>query len=113
MVKEAVETKAFEILKIESLNAVVKDTTETLRNLGIDPSENATLEEKLKAVVTDLGITNECHGFVIDGDMAMNMVDYFKKERLGSRSVRSNLKLFWHDFDFERRVPINLCRMTS
>ena len=114
MVDNAVTTEAFKILKNESLNATIEDVTEALQNLKIDSSSNTALEDKLKAALRNLGITNKCSGFVIDGDMAINMVDYFKKKkRPGSRSVRSNLKFYWHDFDFVRRVPINSCRMTS
>ena len=111
MVEDAVTTKAFEILKKEGGKATVENITEALRDLKIDSS--ATWENDLTIALQDLNITNKCHGFVIDGDMAIKMADYFNKEHPGSRSVRWNLKLCWHNFDCVLRVPISSCRMTS
>jgi hypothetical protein len=34
----------------------------------------------LLIALQDLNIMNKCHGFVIDGDMATKMADYFNKE---------------------------------
>ena len=113
MVEDAVTTKAFGILKTEGGNATVENITEALQDLNIDSSAKATWESKLTAALHDLGITDKCRGFVIDGDMAIKMAEYFDKEHPGSRSVRSSLKLFWHDSDYVCRVPISSCRMTS
>ena len=71
MVEDPVLTTAFEILKNED--------------------GNATIEDKLEVALRDLGITDKCHGFVIDGDMAIKMADHFNKEHPGSRSVGWNL----------------------
>ena len=88
MVENAVTTEAFEILKNEGWNTTVEDITEALQDLKFDSSTKAALEDKFTAALLSLGITDKCHGFVIDGDMAIKMADYFKKEHLGSRSVR-------------------------
>ena len=87
MVEDAVTTKAFEIMRNKGGNATIEDMTD-LRDLKFDSSSRATLEDRLTAALLDLGITDKCRGFVIDGDMAMKMADYFKEEHLGSRSVR-------------------------
>ena len=91
IVEDAVTTKAFEILKNDGGNATVENITAALQNLKIDSSASSakdTWEKKLTAVLQDLGTTDECHGFVIDGDMATKMADYFNKEYLSSRKVR-------------------------
>ena len=98
MVEDAVTTNAFRILKREDWNATVEDVTvdginKVLRDLKIDSFTKATSEDKLTAALHDLEITDKCHGFVIDGDMATKMTDYFNKEHPGSRSVRWILKL--------------------
>ena len=90
MMEDAVTTKAFGILKEEGWNTTVEGMTEELQKLKIDSSAKATWENKLIASLHDLGVTDKCHGFVIDGDMAINMVDYFNEEHPGSRSVRCN-----------------------
>ena len=51
------------------------------------------------------GITDKCLSFIIDGGLAIKMIDYFNKEHPGSHSVRWNLELSWNYFDFVRRVP--------
>ena len=93
MVDDAVTTKAFEILKNQGWNTTVDDITEALQELEIDSSTKATWENKLTAALHDLRIMDKCHGFVIDGDMAINMTDYFNKKHPGSRSVRWNSTL--------------------
>jgi hypothetical protein len=105
--------QAFGILKNEGQNATVEGITKALQVLKIDSSVKATLEDKLTAALHDLGITDKCLGFVIDGDMAIKIDDYFNKEHPGSRSVRWNSELCWNDFDCVRRVPMSSCRMTS
>ena len=57
-----------------------------LQELKIGSS--ATWENKLVAILRDLGITDMCHGFVIDGDMAIKIPDYFKQKHHDSHSVR-------------------------
>ena len=99
MVEDPVVTKAFEILKNDDGNTTIKDVTDALQDLKIDPSTKATFEDKLKNALGDLGITEKCHGFVIDGDMAIKMADYFNKQHPGSRSVRWNFKFCYHGFD--------------
>ena len=90
MMEDAVTTKAFGILK-EGWNATIEDMTEELQKLKIDSSANVTWENKLIASLHDLGVMDKCHGFVIDGDMAIKMADYFDEEQhLGSRLVRWN-----------------------
>ena len=113
MLEDPVTTEPFGILKNKGENATVEDITKALQDLKIDSSTKATWENKLTAALHDLGITDKCYGFVIDGDMATKMADYFNKEHPGTRLVRWNLKCCWHDFDCVRRVPINSCRMTS
>ena len=113
MMENAVTTQAFGILKEEGWNATVEGMTEELQKLKIDSSAKATWENKLTASLHDLGVTDKCHGFVIDGDMAIKMVDYFNEEHPGSRSVRLNLTLCWHIFDFVRRAPMSSCRTAS
>ena len=90
MVEDAVTTQAFGILKREDWNyARIEDTTEALQHLNFDSSTTtkATWENRLMAALHDLGITNKCHGFVIDGDMAIKLADYFNREHPDSRSV--------------------------
>ena len=87
MMENAVTTEAFEILKNHGWNATIGDITEVLQELKIDSSAKATWENKLTAALHDLNITNKCHSFVIDGDMAIKIADYFNKEHLGSRLV--------------------------
>ena len=100
MMEDAVTTKAFRILKKEGENATVENITEALQDLKIDSSSNATWEDKLSAALLELGISDKCQGFVIDGDMAIKMSDdYFKKDHPGFRSVRRYLKLCWHTSD--------------
>ena len=111
MVEDAVTTKAFGILKTEGGNATVENITEALQDLNI--SAKATWESRLTTALHDLGITDKCRGFVIDGDMAIKMAEYFDKEHPGFRSVRWSWKLLWHDSDCVCRVPISSCRMTS
>jgi len=86
MVDDAVTTQAFGILKNGGQNATVEGITKALQVLKIDSSVKATLEDKLTAALHDLGITDKCLGFVIDGDMAIKIDDYFNKEHPGSRS---------------------------
>ena len=93
MVEDPVLTAPFKIMKNEDGNTTIKDVTDALQDLTIDSSTKATFEDKLKNALRDLGITEKCHGFVIDGDMAIKMADYFNKEHPGSRSVRWTLKL--------------------
>ena len=113
MVEDPVLTTAFEILKNEDGNATIGDMAEALQNLKIDSSTKATLEDRLKDALRDLGITDKCHGFVIDGDMAIKIADYFNKEHSGSHSVRWNFKFCYHGSDCMCRVHIRSCRMTS
>ena len=93
MVDDAVTTQAFGILKTEGQNVTVEGIAEALQALKTDSSVKATLEDKLTAALHDLGITDKCLGFVIDGDMAIKMDDYFNKEHPGSLSVRWSLEL--------------------
>jgi hypothetical protein len=94
MVEDAVTTKAFKILKNEGWNATVENIavddgiSKVLQYLKLDSSTKAASEDKLTAALHDLEITDKCCGFVIDGDMATKMTDYFNKEHPGSRSVR-------------------------
>jgi hypothetical protein len=93
MVEDAVQTDPFEILKNESWNKSVEDITEVLKDLKFDSSTKVGLEDKLNDTLFRLGITDMCQGFVIDGDLAIKMADYFNKAHPGSRSVRWNLAL--------------------
>jgi hypothetical protein len=97
MVEDAVTTEAFGILKKEGGKATAENITKALQELKIDSSAKVTWENELTIALQDLNITNKCHGFVIDGDMAIKMTDYFNKEHPGSRSVRWNLKLCWYN----------------
>ena len=67
MLDRGVKTKAFEVINLGK-NVMVDDITKKLEELNIDSS--ATWENKLVATLRDLGITDKCHDFVIDGDMA-------------------------------------------
>ena len=94
MIDDAVTTEGFGILKKEGSMRTVESITTALQGLKIDSSTRATWEKKLTDALHDLNITNKCHGFVIDGDMAIKLADYFNREHPGSRSVCWNLKLF-------------------
>ena len=87
----------------------MKAITTMFEELKINPS--STWEHKLDAALRRLGITDQCHGFVIDGDMAIKMTDYFDREHVGSRSVRQDLKLCWHHSDCVCRALMSLCQM--
>ena len=93
MVEDAITTKAFGIVKKEDWNTTVEDITKALQDLKIDSSAKATWEDKLTAALRKLRITDKCHGFLIDGDMAIKMTDYFNKEHPGSCSVRWNVSV--------------------
>ena len=91
MMDKAVKTEPFEIIEKQEEDATVEGITKMLEKLEIQPS--AAWEPSLKATLRRLSITDQCRGFVIDGDMAIKMADYFDKKHDGSRSVRWNLKL--------------------
>ena len=87
MVDEAVKTKLFEIIKTDTKqDDDATDIAEMFKALKINPS--TTWDGKLLATLKDLGISNMCRGFLIDGDMAIKMAGYFDGERNDSRSVR-------------------------
>jgi hypothetical protein len=87
MLDEAVKTEVFDIIKTDTKQD--DDDTDIAKIFGalkITPS--ATWDVQLLATLKDLDITDKCRGFLIDGDMAIKMGDYFDEERNGSRSVR-------------------------
>ena len=43
--------------------------------------------KKLQKAVKDVGLSEGCHGIVIDGDMAASLEDYFTPRETGERSV--------------------------
>ena len=49
------------------------------------------LVDELTALIKDLGISEECSGFVIDGDMAIDLKEYFQSSHDGSRSVSESM----------------------
>ena len=85
MLDEGVKTKAFEVINLGK-HIMADDITKKPEELDIGSS--ATWENKLLATLRDLGIIDKCHGFVIDGDMAIKISDYFNQKRDGSPSVR-------------------------
>jgi len=85
MVDQAVETKRFEIIKTDTKQD--DDAThiaEMSKALKINPC--TTWDGKLLATLKDLGISDKCRGFLIDGDMAIKMAGYLDGERNDSRS---------------------------
>ena len=86
MMDKAVKTEPFEIIEKQEEDATVEGITKMLEKLEIQPS--AAWERSLDATLQSLRITDQCRGFVIDGDMAIKMADYFDKKHDGSRSVR-------------------------
>ena len=70
-------------------------------------------EDRLVTTLRDLGIADMCHGFVIDGDMAIKIPDYFNQKHGDSRSVRWNLKRCWRDSDCVRRAPVSSYQINS
>ena len=91
MVYEARETKRFEIIKTDTKqDDDATDIAKMFEALKIDPSP--TWDVELLAALKDLDITDKCRGFLIDGDMAIKMGDYFDAERSDSRSVRWHLE---------------------
>ena len=87
MIEDSVTTENFRILKKEDRMTTVENITKSLQELKIDSDSKSTWEKKLTATLHDLNITNKCRGFVIDGDMAIKLDDYFNREHPGSRSV--------------------------
>ena len=45
-------------------------------------------EMRLKRQLQQSGVYDHCHGFVIDGDMGIELKSYFTEAHEGSRSVR-------------------------
>ena len=43
--------------------------------------------KQLEGTVEKMGLSKECHGFVIDGDMAASLDGYFTPRKTGERSV--------------------------
>ena len=69
MIDDAVTTEGFGILEKEG-SMTVDSITTAPQELKIDSSTKATWEKKLTDALHDLDITNKCHVFVIDDDMA-------------------------------------------
>lgn len=71
MVDEVVKTEVFDIIKTDTKQ---------------DDATDIAWDVKLLATLKDLEITDKCRGFLIDGDMAIKMADYFDGPRNDSRS---------------------------
>ena len=82
MLDEGVKTKAFEIINLGK-DIMVDDITKKLEELKI--ASHATWGNRLVTTLRDLEITDMCHGFVIDSEMAIN---YFNQTRGDSHPVR-------------------------
>jgi len=74
MTKKPTMRKAFEI---------PEEFLAHLSSLGNEPlvTEIKALCERIKRLVVELGISDECVGFVTDGDQAIYWGDYFSGER--------------------------------
>ena len=87
MLDEGVKTKAFEIINLGK-DITVDDITKKLEELKITSHATSEWENRLITTLRELEITDMCHGFVIDGDMAIKIPVYFTQKCGDSRSVR-------------------------
>jgi hypothetical protein len=63
-------------------------TTQSVFETFEGDSAPADFEVDLKAQLQQSHVKDRCQGFVIDGDMAIELESYFLEDREGSRSVR-------------------------
>lgn len=65
-----------------------KDAKQTTHVLETFPSESEAPNHQieLRSQVEQSGITDHCRGFVIDGDLAVQLKTYFSKDRTNNRS---------------------------
>ena len=73
------ERKEFEIPKgfQDHVDSLDQDAAGTITGLW----------RRVEELVVELGISNQCTGFVTDGDLAISWEDYWDKERRAAKSV--------------------------
>ena len=79
MANEPAERKEFEIPKKfqDHVNSLDQDAADTIRKLC----------GRVEALVVKLGISDQCTGFVTDGDLAVSWEHYWAGERRAAKSV--------------------------
>jgi len=60
-----------------------KQTLSALETLGDDLSGT---RERLRSQLTQSQVGDRCHGFVIDGNLAVELKSYFSEDRKATRS---------------------------
>jgi len=77
---------------------------------GTSVTKIQALCERVKLLVTELDISDECIGFIIDGDLAIYWKDYFSGERSrGTKSVSHSRVIPRAVLDATCRMHLNLC----
>jgi len=78
MLDPPVTMKPFQVRTIEQL----------MTQLSLEPGDGfKKYAELLKGAIKNVGHSNECHGFIIDGDMAARLEGYFTSRDMGEASV--------------------------
>jgi len=80
MTEKPIKGKAFEVPE-QFLNHLSSIKDKRLAD------EIRALCERVKQLVVELGISDECTGFITDGDLAIPWKDCFSKENRGSKWV--------------------------
>jgi hypothetical protein len=60
-----------------------KQTKSALETVGGELSDT---RERLRSQLAQSEVGDRCHGFVIDGDLAVELKSYFSENRMGTRS---------------------------
>jgi hypothetical protein len=63
-----------------------KQTRPALETFGDEHGEVAGTQESLRSQLAQSEVENRCHGFVIDGDLAVELKLYFSEDRKANRS---------------------------
>jgi hypothetical protein len=63
-----------------------KDAKQTKSALEEFGGELSGTQERLRSQLAQSGVRDRCHGFVIDGDLAVELKSYFSEDRKGTRS---------------------------
>lgn len=101
MLDKAVKTLKFKVQRYEADLLPLKDeskdelVTLLLEQMSMDRTSDIALE--VEQLLGDLGISDMCTGFVIDGDMAVDWKTYFTSRHYGSTAVSSCISFVFFD----------------
>ena len=85
---------------VESVFTNLETALEIFKRIGPDAAgTHDRLEVKLAALLKKAKIDTRCNGFIIDGDAAINLKEYFSITHEGSRSVWLLNLVLMHDTD--------------